>query len=73
LSAVRCQRVSLNYKPQTQNHGQSRSSGGGVDLISDALPFGHLWSDEPDAATTVIDYLHSCTAIGYLNPVRLNP
>jgi hypothetical protein len=26
----------------------------GVDLISDALPFGRLWYAEPDATTNVI-------------------
>ena len=28
----------------------------GVDLISDALPFGRLWYDEPDAFSNAIDY-----------------
>ena len=28
----------------------------GVDLISDALPFGRLWYGEPDAASTALDY-----------------
>jgi hypothetical protein len=28
----------------------------GVDLISDALPFGRLWYGEPDANTTAIGY-----------------
>jgi hypothetical protein len=28
----------------------------GVDLISDALPFGRLWSGEPDAIVNAIDY-----------------
>jgi hypothetical protein len=28
----------------------------GVDLISDALPFGRLWYGEPDAITNAIDY-----------------
>jgi hypothetical protein len=28
----------------------------GVDLISDALPFGRLWYGEPDAINNAIDY-----------------
>jgi hypothetical protein len=28
----------------------------GVDLISDALPFGQLWYADPDAITNAIDY-----------------
>ncbi len=28
----------------------------GVDLISDALPFGRLWYDGPNAATNAIGY-----------------
>ena len=28
----------------------------GVDLISDALPFGRLWYGEPEAVANAIDY-----------------
>ena len=28
----------------------------GVDLISDALPFGRLWYDEPDAVSNAVGY-----------------
>ena len=28
----------------------------GVDLISDALPFGRLWNGEPNAISNEIDY-----------------
>jgi hypothetical protein len=28
----------------------------GVDLISDALPFGRLWYDKPNAISNAIDY-----------------
>ena len=28
----------------------------GVDLVSDALPFGGLWYDEPDAISNAIGY-----------------
>jgi hypothetical protein len=33
-----------------------RSDEHGVNLISDALPFGHLWYGEPDAASNAIGY-----------------
>ena len=33
-----------------------RSDKRGVDLISDALPFGRLWYGEPDAITNAIGY-----------------
>jgi len=32
-----------------------RSDKRGVDLISDALPFGRLWYSEPDAIANAID------------------
>lgn len=33
-----------------------RSDRRGVDLISDALPFGRLWYGEPNAISNAIDY-----------------
>ena len=33
-----------------------RSDKRGVDLISDALPFGRLWYGEPDAISNAIGY-----------------
>jgi len=33
-----------------------RKDNRGVDLISDALPFGRLWYGEPNAITYAIDY-----------------
>jgi hypothetical protein len=33
--------------------GLLRSDGRGVDLISDALPFGRLWYGEPDAINAI--------------------
>ena len=33
-----------------------RSDHRGVDLISDTLPFGHLWYGEPNAVSNAIDY-----------------
>jgi hypothetical protein len=35
-------------RPRKDHHG--------VDLISDALPFGRLWYGEPDAVSNAIDY-----------------
>jgi hypothetical protein len=33
---------------------QRRKNRRGVDLISDALPFGHLWYGEPNALSNAI-------------------
>jgi hypothetical protein len=33
----------------------------GVDLISDALPFGRLWYDGPNAASNAIGYASQCS------------
>jgi hypothetical protein len=33
-----------------------RSDKRGVDLISDALPFGRLWYGEPDSITNAVGY-----------------
>jgi hypothetical protein len=47
---------------QSLNHRQHvyevrpRKDQGGVDLISDALPFGRLWYGEPDAISNAIRY-----------------
>ena len=35
---------------------RSRKDKRGVDLISDALPFGHLWYGEPNAISNAIGY-----------------
>jgi hypothetical protein len=35
----------------------------GVDLISDALPFGRLWYDEPNAVANAIGYDESGNVI----------
>jgi len=35
---------------------RSRKDHRGVDLISDALPFGHLWYGGPNAISNAIDY-----------------
>ena len=33
----------------------------GVDLISDALPFGRLWYDGPNAMSNAIGYAQQCS------------
>ena len=33
----------------------------GVDLISDALPFGRLWYDGPEAVANAIGYAQFCS------------
>ena len=33
----------------------------GVDLISDALPFGRLWYDGPNAVSNAIGYADHCS------------
>jgi hypothetical protein len=35
---------------------RARKDHRGVDLISDALPFGRLWYGEPNAASNAVDY-----------------
>ena len=34
----------------------------GVDLISNALPFGRLWYGEPDAISNAVDYANIAAA-----------
>ena len=41
---------------------RARKDKRGVDLISDALPFGRLWYDEPDAIINAIGYASSTAA-----------
>jgi hypothetical protein len=46
-------------KPFTSVHAYEvhpRKDKRGVDLISDALPFGRLWYGEPNAVSNAIDY-----------------
>jgi hypothetical protein len=45
----------LNSLPQVYEV-HPRKDHRGVDLISDALPFGRLWYGEPNAASDEIDY-----------------
>jgi hypothetical protein len=35
---------------------RARKDKRGVNLISDALPFGHLWYGEPDAVSNAVAY-----------------
>jgi hypothetical protein len=42
----------------------------GVDLISDALPFGRLWYGEPNAVSNAIGYT---MIICHINPFSLPP
>ncbi len=39
---------------------RSRKDHRGVDLISDALPFGRLWYGDPDAISNAIGYAKLC-------------
>ena len=38
-----------------------RSDKSGVNLISDALPFGRLWYGEPNAVANAIGYAEHCS------------
>jgi hypothetical protein len=38
---------------------RSRKDHRGVDLISDALPFGRLWYGEPNAVSNAVGYAKS--------------
>jgi hypothetical protein len=48
----------LNQSLQPRSFAKScpRKDKRGVDLISDALPFGRLWYGEPNAVSNAIDY-----------------
>ena len=43
-------------RPQHVYEVRPRKDHRGVDLISDALPFGRLWYDGPNAASNAIGY-----------------
>jgi hypothetical protein len=45
-----CASRAYEVRPRKENRG--------VDLISDALPFGRLWYAEPDAVSNAISYTH---------------
>jgi hypothetical protein len=42
--------------PHTFTKSRPRKDHRGVDLISDALPFGRLWYGEPNAISNAIEY-----------------
>jgi hypothetical protein len=44
------------HRPTHVYEVRPRSDHRGVDLISDALPFGRLWPGEPDAISNAIGY-----------------
>jgi hypothetical protein len=54
-------------RPTSVYEVRPRRDKGGVDLISDALPFGRLWYGEPNAASNAIGYAkfrsRSCNAV----------
>ena len=43
----------------------------GVDLISDALPFGRLWYDGPNAASNAIGYAEQYQPLTWCSDSRL--
>jgi hypothetical protein len=44
----------MSLAHQASNHAMQRTAG--VNLISDALPFGRLWYGEPSAVSNAVDY-----------------
>jgi hypothetical protein len=48
MRLMRAKTVLYEIRPRKDNRG--------VDLISDALPFGRLWYGEPDAISNAIGY-----------------
>ncbi len=46
----------FDYDPKRPKMIRPRKDRRGVDLISDALPFGALWYDRPDAVRNAIGY-----------------
>jgi hypothetical protein len=56
LALGKTQSVSCRDDFCTHYEVRPRKDHRGVDLISDALPFGRLWYGEPDALSNAIDY-----------------
>jgi hypothetical protein len=50
-------------RPQHEYEVRPRKDQRGVDLISDALPFGRLWYGEPDATSNPRHYSRSHHAV----------
>ena len=49
----------ISTRPTNVYEIRPRRDKQGVDLISDSLPFGRLWYNEPDAIANAIDYAKS--------------
>ena len=47
---------SMSTAPNGSRQAASHKDHRGVDLISDVLPFGHLWYDCPNAISNAIGY-----------------
>ena len=57
-------RFNLAIQPPAKTHVyevRRRKDKRGVDLISDALPFGRLWYDGPNAMSNAIGYAQQCS------------
>ena len=48
--------VRLEMQPRHMYEVRPRRDHRGVDLTSDALPFGRLWYGEPNAISNAVDY-----------------
>jgi hypothetical protein len=46
----------LDARSAAQNGSSASNLYAGIDLISDALPFGRLWYDEPNAISNAVGY-----------------
>jgi hypothetical protein len=55
MERLRCSQR-LHKSPLHVYDVRPRKDRRGVDLISDALPFGRLWYGEPNASSNAIDY-----------------
>ena len=56
---MRCSEPLARYEMTSSQHAyeiRPRKDHRGVDLISDALPFGRLWYDGPNAVTNATGY-----------------
>ena len=51
----------MTSPPQHAYEVRPRKDHRGADLISDALPFGRLWYDGPNAVSNAIGYVQHCS------------
>ena len=51
----------LDARSAAQNGSSASNLYAGIDLISDALPFGRLWYGEPNAMSNAIGYAKHCS------------